>query len=110
MSHILRPPSESVFPVADALMGVPRCILVLEVAVREVLSNFWDEPFRVKAHRFARSMSEGCKVCGFRESSGILRSIESLLALPYEDACEIRMSLAERLLDLVRLLKDQART
>jgi hypothetical protein len=109
MTHILRPPSESVFSVADALMGIPRCILVLESSIREVLSNFWDESLRIKAHGFARSMSDGCKVCGFRESSGILRSIESLLALSYDDACAIRLSLAERLLDLLRLLKTQAR-
>lgn len=108
MSHLLRPPSESAFPVADALMGVPRCILVLETAVRDVLTPFWDERRRRIAHRVAQTMSGGCKVCGFKESSGILRSMESLLSLSAEDARAIQSSLGERLSELIGMLREHA--
>lgn len=108
MSHPLRPPSESTFPVADALAGVPRCILLLEAAIRDVIAPFWDERSRKTAQRLARAMSGGCKACGFKESSGILRSMESLLALPIEDALPIRSSLGDRLTELVTMLREQA--
>lgn len=108
MEHLIRPPSESSFQVADALANLPRCIQALESAVREVLIHFWDESFRIRAHDLARAMSEGCKVCGFKESSGLLRSVESLLALSYEETRGIQRSLAERLFELISLLKEQS--
>jgi hypothetical protein len=109
MDHLIRPPSESAFPIADALSNFPRCIQALEVSVHDLAANFWHEPLRKRAHELARAMSDGCKVCGFRESSGVLRSMESLLALPIEDTGGIQRSLTERLFELIGLLKDQAR-
>ena len=109
MDHLIRPPSESTFRIADALSNFPRCIQALEAAIRDLLSNFWYEPLRKRAHELARAMSEGCKVCGFKESSGVLRSMESLLALPAEDTGGIQLSLTERLFELIGMLKDQAR-
>ncbi len=109
MGHILRPPSESAFSFADAIGGVPRCLLVLESAVRKVLSNFWEDRARRGALDLAAKLLSGCPDCGFRESSGLLRSLHSLLSMPVESTAGIQLSLAERLLDLVGLLKDQAR-
>ncbi len=109
MSHILRPPSESPFSFADAVGGVPRCLLVLESALRKVLSDFWEERARRRALDLVGSLLGGCRECGFRESSGLLRSMNSLLSLPLESTAGIQLSLAERLLDLVGLMKDKAR-
>lgn len=109
MSHILRPPSESAFSFADAIGGVPRCLLVLESAIRKVLSDFWEERARRRALDLVASLLSGCAECGFRESSGLLRSMTSLLSLSHESTAGIQLSLAERLLDLVGLLKDRAR-
>jgi hypothetical protein len=108
MDHVLRPPSESAFPAADALTSFPRCIDVLEVAVRDVLIHFWEEPFRRKAHEIVQSLSKGCDRCGFKESSGLLKSLEALLALSVEDIHQIRKSVGERILDVIALLKEQA--
>lgn len=109
MDHLIRPDSESMFPAADALLNFPRCVQALEAAVRDTLSQFWDEPTRKRAHALAHSMSDGCKVCGFKESSGLLRSLESLLALSVEDTHGIQRSVGERMLDILTLLKEQAR-
>src|SRR5262245_1011293 len=108
MEHLVRPASESMFPAADLLLNFPRCIQALEIAIRETLANLWDESCRRKAHSLAQSMSDGCKVCGFKESSGLLRSLESLLALNVEETRGIQGSLGDRILDILALLKDQA--
>ncbi|MCI0655522.1 MAG: hypothetical protein L0170_00425 [Acidobacteria bacterium] len=109
MDHLIRPASESMFPAADVLLNFPRCVQALDAAVRETLARLWDEPFRKRAHALAQSMSDGCKVCGFKESSGLLRSLESLLALTAEDTRGIQRSAGERMLDILSLLKEQAR-
>jgi hypothetical protein len=107
LDHVIRPPSEYIVPTADAALGVPRCIHALESAVREALVRFWDEPYRRRAHALARALSGGCKVCGFQESSGLLRSLESLLSLTADDTNGILRSVAERVLEILALLKDQ---
>jgi len=109
MTHLIRPPSESTFPAADALLNFPRCIATLELAVRDLLLNFWQEPLRERAWSLAQEMSDGCKLCGFRESSVLLRSLQALLALSVEDTKGIQRSIAERLLELIGILKEQAR-
>jgi len=109
MTHLIRPPSESTFPAADALLNFPRCIETLELAVRDLLINFWHEPLRERAWSLAQEMSDGCKVCGLRESSVLLRSLQSLLSLTAEDTQGIHRSIAERLLELIGILKEQAR-
>ena len=109
MTHLIRPPSESTFPAADALLNFPRCIETLELAVRDLLLNFWQEPLRERAWSLAQEMSDGCKLCGFRESSVLLRSLQALLALSIEDTKGIQRSIAERLLELIGILKEQAR-
>jgi hypothetical protein len=106
MEHVIRPSSESLLPTADALLGIPHCIRALESAVREALIHLWAEPFRRQAYALARSVSGGCEVCGFKESSGLLRSLESLLSL--EDTSGIQRSVGERILEILALLKDQA--
>jgi len=109
MTHLIRPPSESTFPAADVRLQVPRCIQTLELAVRDLLVNFWSEPLRRKAFALAQEMSDGCKICGFKESSMLLRSLQALLALTAADTRGIQRSVAERLLELIGLLKEQAR-
>lgn len=108
MEHLLRPPSESLFPTADALLNFPRCLQVLETAVHDVLRHLWNEADRKRAHGLVQSLSEGCKVCGFRESSGLIRSLDSLLALGAEDVRGIQRSVAERMLEILALLREQA--
>ncbi len=108
MEHLLRPPSESLFPTADALLNFPRCLQVLETAVRDVLIHFWDESYRRQALSAAQSLAGGCKVCGFRESSGLVRSLESLLTLTVADVQGIQRNVGERMLDVLELLREQA--
>jgi hypothetical protein len=105
--HVIRPPSEYIVPAAG-ILGIPHCIHLLESAVREALIRFWQEPYRRQAYALARSVSGGCTVCGFKESSGVLRSLESLLSLTAEDTSGIQRSVAERILELLALLKEQA--
>jgi hypothetical protein len=109
MSHILRPLSDSSFSFPDAIGGVPRCLLVLDSAVRKVLTDFWEDGARTRARDLAASLLTGCRECGFRESSGLLRSLLALLSMSVDSTAGIQMSLAERLLDLVGLLKERAR-
>src|SRR5262249_14191826 len=94
-------------PSADAILGIPHCLRALESAVRDALIHLWEEPFRRQAHALASSVAGGCKVCGFKESSGLLRSLESLLSLSMEDTQGIQRSIAERILEILALLKDQ---
>ncbi len=109
MTHLIRPPSESPVPAADALLKFARSIEALELAVRDLLVNFWHEPLRERAWSLAQEMSDGCKGGGFRESSVLLRSLQALLALSVEDTKGIQRSIAERLLELMGILKEQAR-
>jgi hypothetical protein len=109
MSHILRPPSDSAFSFTDAVGGVPRCLLVLDSAVRKVLTDFWEDGARTRARNLACSLLTGCRDCGFRESSGLLRSMVSLLSISADSTAGIQMSLAEKLLDLLGLLKERSR-
>jgi hypothetical protein len=106
--HILRPPSEKTFNIADALAGLPRCILTLEAAVVELRQDFRDDAKRGRVRELARSLSAGCPECGFRESSNALRTIEGLLALKPDTCTGLDRSLGDRLLELVAILKAQA--
>ena len=69
MGHILRPASEKTFNIADALAGVPRCLLTLETAVEELCRDFGDDRRRAHVRSLARSLSAGCPDCGFHASS-----------------------------------------
>lgn len=109
MTHLIRPPSECTFPAADSQLHFQRCLETLELAVGDLLINFWHEPLRSRAWSLAQEMSEGCKVCGLKESSVLLRSIQALLALSVEDTRGVQRSVAERLLELIGLLKEQTR-
>jgi len=108
MHHVLRPGSDPGFAVTDVLGGIPRCVLVLESAVRRVLTDFWDDSSRRKALDLVRTITPGCRSCGFRESSGILRSMTTLLSLSQAATVGIQLSIAERLLELIDLLKGQS--
>src|SRR5476651_313831 len=108
MSHILRPASEKTFNIADAIAGIPRCIMILESAVVDVCADPKDPARRQKARDLVRSLSAGCNECNFRESSNILRTLEATLAFPQGGSPELQTSVAERLLDLVNRLKTAA--
>jgi len=104
MAHSVRPADESSYKLGRH----PECIVHLERAIQDLLSDFGGEAWRLKAMSLARSMAAGCDSCGLKESSGILRSIESLLSLPQEETFGLKLSLAQRLLELIALLKEQA--
>ena len=108
MSHILRPASEKTFNIADALAGIPRCIMILEAAVVDVCADPRDAARRQKARELVRSLSAGCPECGFKESSNLLRTLEAILQFPPGGSPEVQTSVAERLLDLVNRLKTVA--
>src|SRR5262245_48038331 len=108
MEHLLRPPSDAVLPAADALLEFPRCLQVLEAAVADLLGHAWEDPYRTKALELVKSLISGCKVCGFRESSGLLRSLDSLLCLSADDVGAIRQAVADRMREILALLRQQA--
>jgi len=108
MSHVLRPTSEEVFTIADARAGIPRCIMLLEGAVLNVLYDFHSEARRAKARDLVQSLTSGCRRCGFRESSGVLRKIDALLRVPPDTTPAFQRSLADKLVELLGALKAQA--
>ncbi|HVR87621.1 MAG TPA: hypothetical protein VMU54_25060 [Planctomycetota bacterium] len=109
MAHLIRPPAEPAVAAANSRLNFQRCIRTLEFAVGDLLINFWHEPLRQRAGILVQKMSEGCKACGVQESSGLLRSLQALLSLSAEDTRGIQRSVAERLLELIGLLKEQVR-
>src|SRR5579862_2225591 len=110
MSHVLRPTSEEVFTIADARAGIPRCIMLLEGAVLNVLYDFHSEARRAKARDLVQSLTSGCRRCGFRESSGVLRKIDALLRVPPDTTPAFQRSLADKLVELLGALKAEAQT
>jgi hypothetical protein len=108
MSHILRPPSEKTFKIADALAGIPRCLLLLESAVNDVISEPRDDDARIKVRDQARSLRAGCLECGFRESSNLLRSLESTLPFLPRNSPNLHRSVADRLMEILAMLKAKA--
>jgi len=108
MSHSLRPASEKTFTLADALAGIPRCILILEGAVAELCRDPQAADRRAHARDLVRSLSAGCPECGFRESSNILRTLDAALSIPPGGSPETQRSLDDRLRDLVGRLKTLA--
>jgi len=108
MSHILRPPSESVFSIADTLAGTPRCIMLLEEAVLDLVSDFRNDAKRQKARDLVRPLLSGCPRCGFHASSSAVRAMDSLLALPADAVADLQRRITDRMIELVGMLKAQA--
>ena len=108
MSHALRPRSEELYAISDSRSGIPRCIILLEGAVLNVLHDFHSESRRAKARELIQSLSAGCRKCGFRESSGVLRKLDALLRVPPDTSPAFQRSLAEKLVELLAMLKAQA--
>jgi hypothetical protein len=109
MSHILQPPSEKTFPIADALAGVPRCVMLVESAIVALIDAPQDDQLRHKARDLVRTLSTGCPQCGFKEPPKTLRKLTSLLAVSPTGSAALRQSVAERLIEQVGLLKEHAR-
>lgn len=105
MGHVLRPASEKTFNIADALAKIPRCVLMVDSAANDVVADLRDDDVRAKARDLVRSLSAGCPECGFRESHGVLRNLYSLLAVAPGGSARLQRSYADRLLELVALLK-----
>ncbi|HVR87628.1 MAG TPA: hypothetical protein VMU54_25095 [Planctomycetota bacterium] len=93
----------------DSTSIYPRCAAMLERAIRETVDHDWDDYSRQRALDIAQAMLDGCKVCGFRESTGILRSVEALLLLPVDEALSVLPALREKLEDLLGLLRQHVR-
>jgi hypothetical protein len=108
MSHVLRPSSAALFAISDERAGIPRCIVLLEAALFNVLYDFHSEARRAKARDLVQSLSAGCRRCGFRESSGVLRKIDALLRVPPDTTPALQRSLADKLIELLGMLKAQA--
>ena len=110
MSHVLRPSSAALFAISDDRAGIPRCIMLLEGAILNVLYDFHSEARRAKARDLVQSLSTGCRKCGFRESSGVLRKIDALLRVPPETTPAFQRSLADKLIEHLGMLKAEAQT
>jgi hypothetical protein len=108
MSHILRPPSEKTFSLADALAGIPRCVLLVESAILALLDDPQDEKLRHHARDLVRSLSSGCPKCGFKEPASMLRKLISLLAISPGGSPALQRSVADRLIEQIGLLKAHA--
>jgi len=108
MSHVLRPSSAALFAISDERDGIPRCIVLLEGALLNVLYDFHSEARRAKARDLVQSLSSGCRKCGFRESSGVLRKIDALLRVPPEMTPAMQRSLADKLIENLGMLKAEA--
>jgi hypothetical protein len=52
--------------------------------------------------------SSSCKECGFHASHSTLKKIEALLRVPPDAAPELQKQIADKLVELVGLLKAQA--
>lgn len=109
MSHVLRPPSEKTFPIADALAGIPRCVMLVEAALLDLIDDPHDELRRRKARDLVRSLSTGCAECGFKEPESIVRKLTSLLAVPPGGSPALQRSYADRLVEQIGVLKAHAK-
>jgi hypothetical protein len=105
VSHVLRPASEKTFSLADALAGIPRCVLLVESAVLAFVEDPGNELLRSRARELVRSLASGCPECGFKEPPSILRRLTSLLAVPPSGSAALQRSMADRLKEQVGFLK-----
>lgn len=87
----------------------PRCLAMIEDAVRDSLDHPDDDECRRRAHEAALAMLEGCKVCGYREDTGLLESVADLLGRPLEAAASTVPDLRERFKGLFGVLKSRSR-
>jgi hypothetical protein len=110
MAHLLRSIDPRPAKDADLVQAHSCCLLPLEQAVRETLDYLWDDSFRKGARRLLQSLQGGCRVCGFRENLGILRSMDVILTLSFDEASALQPAVSEKLDELFGLLKDYART
>lgn len=108
MSHILRPASENVISIADALAGTPRCIVLLEEAVLDLVADFRDDAKRLKARDLVKPLLSGCPTCGFHAKTNSVRAMDSLLSLPGDAVVDLRQRITDRLVELLGVLKAQA--
>ncbi len=86
-----------------------QCLVMLDGAVGEWLDHADDEYSRVRALGMTRAILDGCKVCGYREDSGILVTVASLLERRPDAGASAVADLRERFRGLFRFLKAQAR-
>ena len=87
---------------------IKSAVRALERSIQDLLTNFWQEAVRRHAHETATALLEGCKTYGFLELASVIRAIVSLLALPQEEATDLKKALTEKLTELTTLLKEMA--
>jgi len=92
-------------PPPDFFTAYPRCVLMLESCIQETLSLEWEDYSRKRALDMAQALLDGCKVCGYREGTGILRSVIALLLLQPAEALGVLPALGDKLEDLLSLLR-----
>jgi hypothetical protein len=110
MAHLLRSVDPRPEKDGDLVQAHSCCLLPLEQAVRETLDYLWDDSFRKGARRLLNSLSSGCRVCGFREHLGLLRSMDVILSLSFDEVTALQPAVSEKLEELFALLKEYART
>jgi hypothetical protein len=87
---------------------VPRCVRRVEEGVLDLICDFRDADARGRARDRVRSLYDGCPECGFRESLDVLRTLEALLTVPPHVVPGGLLGMADRLIDLVGLMKRHA--
>ena len=80
----------------------------LERAVDDLLQHFWEEPLRRHAQQLSSALLASCKAYGYLELGSVARAIDSLVALPKEEADGLRQPLSEKLRELLGLLREMA--
>src|SRR5437016_2298791 len=90
---------------ADFFSTYPRCVLMLERSIQETLTLEWEDYSRRRALDMAQALLDGCRVCGYREGTGILRSVIGLLHLQAAEALSVLPALGEKFEDLLGLLR-----
>ena len=82
----------------------------LESAVHQVISTGWDESTRKYACEVSTALRDASKAAGWKETTGILHALTSLLALPLGEILSIREAVRDKMLELLELLRTSVRS
>jgi hypothetical protein len=88
----------------------PRALAALQQAVDELLASGWDELHRRRAQELTLALLQSSKLEGRWETEGILRALDSLLALSLAGAPGLRPAVIGKVLELLGLLQQGSRT
>ena len=82
----------------------------LESAVHQVISTGWDESTRKYACEVSTALRDASKAAGWKETTGILHALTSLLALRLGEILSIREAVRDKMLELLELLRMSVRS